>query len=124
MHTAGIRHLPVVDAANRLLGVLTDRDLRHHLFSPAVFPALGMTSVDTLLGAARAADLMVTDVVTVRPEQSLGEAARLMMTKKIGSLPVVEAGRLVGILTETDMLRTIVRTDAGAACAEIIVSFP
>ena len=124
MHAAGIRHLPVVDAANRLLGVLTDRDLRHHLFSPAVFPALGMTSVDTLLGAARAADLMVTDVVTVRPEQSLGEAARLMMTKKIGSLPVVEAGRLIGILTETDMLRTIVRTDAGAACAEIIVSFP
>ena len=40
------------------------------------------------------------------------------------SLPVVEAGRVVGILTETDMLRTIVKRDAEAACAEIIVSFP
>jgi CBS domain-containing protein len=89
-----------------------------------VFPALGMTSIDTLLAAAQVADLMATDVVTVRPEQSLGEAAQVMLMKKVGSLPVVEAGRVVGILTETDMLRMIVRTDAGAECAEIIVSFP
>jgi CBS domain-containing protein len=124
MHAARIRHLPVVDAAGRLLGIVTDRDLRHHLFSPAVFPALGMTSIDTLLAAAQVADLMATDVVTVRPEQSLGEAAQVMLMKKVGSLPVVEAGRVVGILTETDMLRMIVRTDAGAECAEVIVSFP
>jgi CBS domain-containing protein len=124
MHAARIRHLPVVDAAGRLLGIVTDRDLRHHLFSPAVFPALGMTSIDTLLAAAQVADLMATDVVTVRPEQSLGEAAQVMLMKKVGSLPVIEAGRVVGILTETDMLRMIVRTDAGAECAEIIVSFP
>jgi CBS domain-containing protein len=48
----------------------------------------------------------------------------VMLMKKVGSLPVVEAGRVVGILTETDMLRMIVRTDAGAECAEVIVSFP
>jgi len=72
----------------------------------------------------RVSDVMVTDVVTVRPDQSLGEAARLMMTRRVGSLPVVEEGRLVGIITETDMLRTIVRGDVGAACADIIVALP
>ena len=75
---------------------------------------LGVTPVDTLLGAMRVSDVMVTDVVTVHPDQSLGEAARLMMTRRVGSLPVIEEGRLVGIITETDMLRTIVRGDVGA----------
>src|SRR5262249_52535581 len=105
-HLGRVHHLPVVAAADRLVGIVTDRDLRHHLFSPAVFPVLGVTPVDTLLGAMRVSDVMVTDVVTVRPDQSLGEAARLMMTRRVGSLPVVEEGRLVGIITETDMLRT------------------
>lgn len=124
MHMGRIHHLPVVAAADRLVGILTDRDLRHHLFSPAVFPVLGMTPVDTLLGAMRVSDVMVTDVMTVRPDQSLGEAAQLMMTRRVGSLPVIEEGRLVGIITETDMLRTIVRGDVGAACADIIVALP
>jgi CBS domain-containing protein len=124
MHSARIRHLPVVDAGGRLVGIVTDRDLRHHLFSPAVFPVLGMTSLETLLAAAPVSDLMASTVVTVRPEHTLADAAQIMMTRKIGSLPVVEAGRVVGILTETDMLRTVVKRDAEAACAEIIVSFP
>jgi acetoin utilization protein AcuB len=125
MHRARVRHLPVVDREGRLLGIITDRDLSHHLFSPAVFPALGMTPLDTLLKAASVADLMTTDVVTVRPSDTLGQAARLMSEQKVGSLPVLEDGRLVGILTETDMLRLIVRSDVCAPeCAEAIVSFP
>ena len=124
MHMGRIHHLPLFSAADRLVGILTDRDLRHHLFSPAVFPVLGMTPVDTLLGAMRVSDVMVTDVMTVRPDQSLGEAAQLMMTRRVGSLPVIEEGRLVGIITETDMLRTIVRGYVGAACADIIVALP
>jgi acetoin utilization protein AcuB len=125
MHRAKIRHLPVVDRDRRLLGIVTDRDLRHHLFSPAVFPVLGMTSIDTLLKAALVADLMVTDVVTVGPDESLGEAARIMLEKKVGSLPVLEGGRVVGILTETDMLQLIVRSQVCAPeCAEIIVAYP
>ena len=89
-----------------------------------MFPVLGMTSIETLLAAAPVADLMASSVVAIGPEQTLADAAQIMMTRKIGSLPVVEAGRVVGILTETDMLRTIIRRDAEAACAEIIVSFP
>ena len=125
MHRSRVRHLPVVDRGKRLLGIITDRDLRHHLFSPAVFPALGMSSMDALLKATSVADLMTTDVVTVGPDETLGEAARLMLERKVGSLPVLEDGRVVGILTETDMLRLIVRSDACAPeCAEVIVSFP
>jgi CBS domain-containing protein len=125
MHRAHVRHLPVVDGEKRLTGFITDRDLRHSLSSPRVFPALGMTSTDTLLEAASVADLMTTDVVTVGSDEPLGEAARLMLERKVGSLPVREDGRLVGIITETDMLRFIFRSDAGAPdCAEIIVLFP
>src|SRR5262245_7291322 len=124
MHMGRIHHLPVVAAADRLVGIVTDRDLRHHLFSPAVFPVLGVTPVDTLLGAMRVSDVMVTDVVTVRPDQSLGEAARLMMTRRVGSLPVDEEGRLVGIITETHTRRTLGRGDSWATCADIIVALP
>ena len=125
MHRAGIRHLPVVDGDERLLGIVTDRDLRHHLFSAAVFPVLSLTSLDTLLMASRVSDLMTKDVVTLGPEDSLADAAGLMMTKKIGSLPVTANGRVVGMLTETDMLRLIFQGKVGAPeCTEVIVSFP
>mgnify|MGYP003466146875 CR=1 FL=1 len=77
------------------------------------------------LKATSVAELMTTDVVTVGPDETLGEAARLMLEREVGSLPVVADGRLVGILTETDMLRLIVRSDASAPeCAETIVFFP
>jgi acetoin utilization protein AcuB len=125
MHRAGIRHLPVVDRDERLLGIVTDRDLRHHLFSSAVFPVLSLTSLDTLLMASRVSDLMTKDVVTIGPRDSLADAAGLMMEKKIGSLPVTENGRVVGMLTETDMLRLIFQADVSAQkCTEVIVSFP
>jgi len=69
---------------------------------------------------------MSTDVITVGPEETLTEAAWTMRKHRVGSLPVMEHGRVVGIITETDVLRHIVRADAGRApaCAEVIVSFP
>ena len=125
MHRAKVRHLPVTDRTGRLLGIITDRDLRHHMFSPAVFPTLGMTSIDTLLRAAAVADLMVTEVVTVESDETLAEAARIMLEKKVGSLPVLEGGQLVGILTETDLLQLIVRAGACASESfEIVVAYP
>jgi CBS domain-containing protein len=61
----------------------------------------------------------------VGPDETLGEAARLMLERRVGGLPVLEDGRLVGIVTETDMLRLVVRSDAGAPeGAEILVRFP
>jgi CBS domain-containing protein len=126
MHQARVRHLPVVDREGMLVGVVTDRDLRHHLFSPRVFENLGETAVEILLKAVPVAEIMSTPVIRVEPQDELMDAARLMLEEKVGSLPVVEAGRVVGILTETDMLRQICRVDASCSpeCAEIIVSYP
>jgi acetoin utilization protein AcuB len=126
MHQARVRHLPVVNREGGLVGVVTDRDLRHHLFSPRVFKELGATSLDILLKAVPVAEIMSTPVVSVDADEELGEAARAMLEDKVGSLPVVERGRVVGILTETDLLRQICRADAECSpgMAEIVVSYP
>jgi len=126
MQRARARHLPVVNREGLLVGVITDRDLRHLLFSPRMLPALGSTRVDVLLDGVHVAEIMSTDVVTTAPDASVADAAFTMCKEKVGSLPVLENGRVVGILTETDVLRHIVRADAACPpeCAEIIVSFP
>ena len=126
MQRARIRHLPVVNRDGQLVGVITDRDLRHHLFSPRLFEALGSTAVDVLLDKVRVAEIMSTQVVTVEADASVGEAADTMRKRRVGSLPVVENGRTVGIVTEVDILRDIVRANATSVpeCAEVIVSYP
>ena len=126
MQRARVRHLPVVNRDGLLVGIVTDRDLRHHLFTPRVFEVLGSTPVDVLLDGVRVAEIMATDVMTVEAGASVGDAAGTMRKHRVGSLPVMENGRMVGIVTEVDILRQIVRADAttGPECAEIIVSFP
>jgi len=120
-----IRHLPVVERDGRLVGVVTDRDLRHRLFEPRVMKEIGTVSVDQILKTVPVRDIMSAPVVTVGPQDELETAARVMLEDKVGSLPVVENGRVVGIITETDLLRQIVRADAcSPECAEIVVSFP
>jgi acetoin utilization protein AcuB len=120
-----IRHLPVVNAAGRLTGIVTDRDLRHLLFEPSVFKSVGTVAVDRVLKGVAVKEVMSAPVMSVKPDDDLEEAARMMLEDKIGSLPVVEDGRVVGIITETDLLKRIVGEDA--ACSEaatIIVSYP
>jgi CBS domain-containing protein len=121
-----IRHLPVLAGDGTLQGIVTDRDLRHHLFAPGVFGHIGNTSAETLLKAVPVKEVMSAPVVCVSPAAETADAARLMREKKIGSVPVVEVGRVVGILTETDMLRHIVRADERTCpeVEEIIVSYP
>ena len=126
MHTAGVRHLPVVSREGLLVGMLTDRDLRHHLFTPRSFEALATTAVETILGSTLVAEIMSSGVVAVSPEETVAEAAWTMRKYQIGALPVTEHGRVVGLISEMDILRHIVRTDVGQtpACAEIIVPRP
>jgi CBS domain-containing protein len=126
MQRARVRHLPVVDPDGLLVGIVTDRDLRHHLFTPRVFEALGSTPVDVLLDGVRVAEIMAAPVVTIEAGASVGGAAGTMRKHRIGSLPVIERGRLVGIVTEVDILRQIAGVDTAAVpeCAEVIVSYP
>jgi acetoin utilization protein AcuB len=88
------RHLPVVEDG-QLVGILSDRDLRPVLLSPG-------------LARARVRELMSEDLTTVGPDAPLEEAASLLVVKKIGCVPVVDHGRLVGIVTETDLLAVLV----------------
>jgi len=89
------RRLPVVDDG-RIVGIVTERDL--HRAVPRFVDA-----------PVEVSELMTTSVVTTGMEDSLREAARTMMERRIGSLPVVDAeGRVLGIITETDIFRTFV----------------
>jgi acetoin utilization protein AcuB len=113
MRARKIRHLPVVDARKRLIGIVTARDLRQALFAPAVQdrPA----DVLDVLNALVVRDVMTRGVLTVRMTTSIQDAARLMHERRLGALPVVERDRLVGILTETDLLQAFQRLLGAAA---------
>jgi CBS domain-containing protein len=104
MRSRRIRHLPVVDHGGRLVGMVTDRDLRQVVFDPVVQARLARTT-DALRGLT-VRDVMTWGAITVTPDTSVRDAARLLHENKIGALPVVDHDRLVGILTETDVLRT------------------
>ena len=90
-----IRHLLVTDGG-RLAGIVTDRDIRLNL---------SVWEINYLLGRMTVGSIMTSTVITVEPGRDAVAAARLMLDHKIGALPVVDAGTVVGILTETDILR-------------------
>jgi CBS domain-containing protein len=101
MRLGRIRHLPVVDGP-KLAGIISERDL----FRSSLAQALGYGTRDTrdLMKKLRIKDVMVPDVITVSPDAELRDAVRLMVDHKIGCLPVVDQDRLVGLITETDIL--------------------
>jgi len=109
-----IRHLPVTDNG-RLMGMITDRDIRLNLPSPAT--SLSVWEVNFLLAKLTVQSAMTKAVITVEPERDIAEAGRIMLDHKIGALPVVDGGIVVGIVTETDMVRALVTMTTGAVPA-------
>jgi acetoin utilization protein AcuB len=101
-----IRHLLVCDREGvdaKLLGIVTDRDIRLNLASPAT--SLSVWELNYLLARLTVGGVMRTALITVGPIRDSREAARIMIQHQIGALPVLDGGRLVGIVTETDILR-------------------
>ena len=107
MQLGRVRHLPVLEDDGRLAGILSQRDL----FRGALAHALGygQHAQRKMLDSLLVKEVMSSDVVTTGPDTSLVEAARVLLERKIGCLPVVEGGKLVGILTEADFVAIFVR---------------
>lgn len=108
MQEGGFRHLPIVDGYDRLVGIVSDRDLREA--APSDATALSRQELTYLLSRLRVDDVMTTPVLTARPGEPAETAAIRMRENKVGALPVVEDERLVGIVTTADMLEALVRT--------------
>jgi CBS-domain-containing membrane protein len=104
MATKRLRHLPVLEQGD-VVGLVTQRDLFKAAMSSTM--GYGAKAQQAFLQSVRVKEIMVYPVVTVSPEMSVAEAVDMLMQRGIGCLPVVEAGRLVGILTKTDLLRCL-----------------
>ena len=105
-HAKEFRHPLVADADGRLVGVVSDRDVIR-CFGPGRYPE------ERVLESVTAADIMSTDLVTISPEAPLAQAIELLCGFGINCLPVVEGGKVVGILTSTDLyvvLETLLQT--------------
>lgn len=108
MKENGIRHLPVVDPQNRLIGIVTDRDIRSAL--PSIFsdPEI-MADEKKKLPSIKVEKIMTTDVVTVSPMDTLPDALLLMEKTPVGAFPVVNGdGVLIGILSVRDLMRAFI----------------
>jgi CBS domain-containing membrane protein len=104
-----IRHLPIVDQRQRLVGLVSHRDLLRQTLMER--PGLSTYVEDSLLSGVQASEVMVRELHLANPEMDMRQAARLMLKHKIGCLPVVDDGALVGILTEADFLRAVLFED-------------
>jgi acetoin utilization protein AcuB len=105
MKKNAIRHL-LVTAGKKLLGIVTDRDFR--LIRPSPATSLSIYEIHYLLEKLKVKEIMTKKVVTVSPETPIAEAARLLLNRRIGALPVLKGEDLVGIISETDMLQALI----------------
>jgi acetoin utilization protein AcuB len=103
MHTEHVRRLPVVGARGELLGIVTEKDLLNA--SPSEASTLSVWEVSYLLSKITVERIMNRKVITVEENMPIEEAARIMADNKIGSLPVLRGGELIGIITETDLFK-------------------
>jgi len=106
-----IRHLLVTDD-RRLVGIITDRDIRLNLPSQAT--SLSMWEVNYLLAKLTVGQVMTKGVIIIGPDREARTAAQLMLEHKVGALPVLDGEVLIGILTETDILRAFARVPEAA----------
>jgi CBS domain-containing membrane protein len=107
-----IRHLPVIDEDGDVCAVVSQRDL----FRGALLRALGYGSraEETVLRQVVVKEAMSAELFTTTPDTPVADAARVMIERRVGCLPVLDAGKLVGIVTETDFVRLVAEGKSAA----------
>ena len=104
LRRAGLRHIPIVED-NRLVGILTDRDVAR--FAPSMLLPLSPQEYNRVFEETLITKVMTRDPISTAPDAPLAEAVRLLHQNRLGCLPVIEKGQLVGIITTNDMLRAL-----------------
>jgi acetoin utilization protein AcuB len=116
MRRSGFRHLPVVNG-ERLVGIITDRDLSR--LAPSMLGKPSPLEYNEIFENTPLAKVMTRNPITVTPDSRVLDAVAILHHKKLGCLPVVENGCLVGIITVTDMLGLLLRILGGSVAAKI-----
>ncbi|BBO71735.1 membrane protein [Desulfosarcina alkanivorans] len=108
MAANGIRHLPIVDADNRLIGIVTDRDIRSAM-PYSLIKEKGIAEERERLAHLKVEDIMTRDPKTISPMYTIQDALLMIQKAKVGAFPVVDDdGKLKGILSVRDLLRAFV----------------
>ncbi len=110
MREKQIRRVPVMDKG-KLVGIISDNDVDSVMPSPAT--TLSRWEMNTLLDKLEAREFMTSPVFVTSPDNTVEEAARALLNKKFGALPVLQDGELVGIITESDVFRAFVEMLSG-----------
>jgi acetoin utilization protein AcuB len=103
MRKEKVHRFPVVDKDLRLKGIVTEKDLLYATPSPAT--TLDVYEMSYLLSKLKVDEVMTTELVTVTEDTTVEEAARVLVDNNIGGLPVLRDGKLVGIITESDLFK-------------------
>jgi len=111
MNERKIRRLPVVDTHGKLLGIVSDKDLL--LASPSPATSLAIWEIHDLLAKLTVEKTMTREVITISEDTPLEEAARVMVDRRIGGLPVMKGNELVGIVSESDLFKTLLELLGG-----------
>jgi len=126
MRKEHIRRLPVVDKRGKLVGIVTEEDLLHASQSDAT--SLSIYEVNYLVSRITLKEIMTQDVITVSEDTPLEDAARIMADNKIGAMPVVRDGEVVGIITETDLFKVFLELlgarEAGVRLSALVADVP
>ncbi|MGW8224337.1 MAG: CBS domain-containing protein [Anaerolineales bacterium] len=126
MRDEKIRRLPVVSERGKLIGIITESDLLHA--SPSDATSLSVWEMNYMLSKVTVEKIMTREVITTQKDTPLEEAARKMVDNKIGGLPVVMDGELVGIITETDLFKVFLEMlgarESGVRISVLISNIP